>query len=48
MYQRRVALYANAEGRPSGDINKDVLKGGETVKANMRIRLPKTATASVN
>jgi nucleoid-associated protein YgaU len=32
------------------DINKDVLKGGETVKANMRIRLPQrgSATASVN
>ncbi|HET7096024.1 MAG TPA: efflux RND transporter permease subunit, partial [Casimicrobiaceae bacterium] len=24
--QRRVALYANAEGRPSGDVNKDVQK----------------------
>jgi HAE1 family hydrophobic/amphiphilic exporter-1 len=24
--QRRVALYANAEGRPSGDVNKDVRK----------------------
>jgi nucleoid-associated protein YgaU len=31
------------------DLNKDVLKGGETVKANMRIRLPRGgATASVN
>ena len=31
------------------DLNKDVLKGGETVRANMRIRLPKpSATASVN
>ena len=32
------------------DVNRDVLKGGETVKANMRIRLPKSpaATASAN
>lgn len=31
------------------DLNKDILKGGETVKANMRIRLPqRNATASVN
>lgn len=31
------------------DLNRDVLKGGETVRTNMRIRLPKpTATASVN
>lgn len=31
------------------DLNRDVLNGGETVRANMRIRLPKgTATASAN
>lgn len=24
--QRRVALYANAEGRPSGDVNADVAR----------------------
>ncbi len=30
--QRRVALYANAEGRPSGDVNKDVQKIIEATK----------------
>ena len=30
------------------DLNKDVLKGGETVRPNMRIRLPARSSAVAN
>ena len=40
--QRRVALYANVEGRPSGDANKDVQKIIKEIDAAAR------ATASTS